>query len=435
MKNDGLPIEGKSMRFAPGRNQEPAARFWKIWAEGSEIYAIARTPQGLAKISIHASGQIHYRLGPKHKQDLTPLMQLGRGPWMHAFEIRFLLSAGSSAPHDEKLRKNKLAYVIPVPEGFVFHANLIVGAAGTPPNSPLPLELGGAQALWRTQLRDGRPAVLIGRMVPLDSQNRDLIRYFREELKPTVTFSGKPEKLYVEIHNLRWSPEGGNVVLVVPMGDEAIRSEEGMTAPIGPSGGPRPFRYKSLRSTAAIIAPNGAHVALLEIESVDKQIELVKNQPSIHTVGTLKIKLEPGNLIAGSEFMTTPVKFICVPSVDGCSPNGWGYQVSARFDGDALSVEFGQNSAALRNRNLATPIIHLDDTEELLLQIPWQPLKLIATMSVPNAFVGIPGRFTLRDSCKPSPQLRNDADSTKSDSADTSVGVEASLSGIHHKTN
>jgi hypothetical protein len=97
-KKATLPIEGKAVRFAPGHDQEPASRFWKIWAEGSEVYASARTPQGPAKIRVHASGQIHYSLGPKLKQDLAPLMQLGPGPWMHAFEIRFLLSEGAKVP-------------------------------------------------------------------------------------------------------------------------------------------------------------------------------------------------------------------------------------------------------------------------------------------------------------------------------------------------
>lgn len=79
-KKASLPVEGKAIRIAPGRSQEPAAQFWKIWSEGNEVYASARTPQGLAKISVHASGQIHYRLGPKLKKDLAPIMQLGRGP-------------------------------------------------------------------------------------------------------------------------------------------------------------------------------------------------------------------------------------------------------------------------------------------------------------------------------------------------------------------
>src|SRR5262245_40500829 len=110
-----LPIEGKALRFAPGDDQEPAARFWKVWAEGDEVYASARAPQGMMKISVHASGQIHYRLGPKLKQDLAPLMQLGHGPWMHAFEIRFLPSEGAHAPLRERESLNKKsAYLIPL---------------------------------------------------------------------------------------------------------------------------------------------------------------------------------------------------------------------------------------------------------------------------------------------------------------------------------
>jgi hypothetical protein len=135
-----LPIEGKAIRFAPGRDNEPAASFWKIWAEGSEIYASSRSPNGLAKISVHASGQIHCRLERKLKHDMAPLMQLGSGPWLHAFELRFLLSDSAHSPFGERESlKNKSSYLLDVPGGFLLHANLIVGSMGTPYDSPFRL--------------------------------------------------------------------------------------------------------------------------------------------------------------------------------------------------------------------------------------------------------------------------------------------------------
>jgi hypothetical protein len=398
-KRANLPVEGKAIRIAPGRSQEPAARFWKVWAEGNEIYASARTPQGLAKISVHASGQIHYRLGPKLKQDLAPIMQLGRGPWMHAFEIRFLLSEGAKAPLKEKESlKNKSAYLIPVPQGLVLYANLIVGTVAIPSDCPLPAEFAGGQTLWRTQLRDGRPAILVGRMLPLDSQNQDNIKYLRERLKPTVTFSSMPREPYVEIFHLHWSPEGGNVVLVVPMGDEAVRSEEEITPSIGSALAARKFRYQSSQSTIDVVAPNGLRVAVLELDAVDKQIELLKNRPSTHDVGALRMRLEPNNLIAGSKFMAAPCKLVCVPRIDGGSPRNWEYTVLARFDGFALSIELQQISASLRNSNLATAVSQLHDGEELVMMIPWEAVKLVATMDAPAASIEVVGRFTLRDS-------------------------------------
>ncbi len=225
-KKATLPVEGKAIRFAPGLDQEPAVWFWKVWTQGSEIYAVARNPLGIVKISVHASGQIHVRLGTKLKQNLAPLSRLGVGPWFHAFEIRFLLSEGANAPPRQRefLKKQK-AYVIPVTKGFVPHVNLIIGDSGTPLDSPLPSEFSGGQAMWRARLRNGRPAVLVGRMLKLDNQNRDHIKHYRETLKPTVTFSRAHKNPYIELCHFLWSA-GGNVILIIPMGDEAIRFEQ-----------------------------------------------------------------------------------------------------------------------------------------------------------------------------------------------------------------
>lgn len=397
-KRANLPIEGKAIRIAPGRSQEPASRFWKFWGEGDEVYASARTAQGLAKISVHASGQIHWRLGPKLKQDLAPITQLGNGPWKHAFEIRFLLSQGANVPPNERESlKNKSAYLIPVPQGLALYANLIVGAASGPIDFPLPAEFAGGQALWRTQLRDGRPVALVGRMLPLDSENLNIIRYLRETLKPTVTFFDKPRNPYVEIFDVRWSAEGGNIVLVVPMGEEAIRSEKENTPPTGATGEPRTFRYESPRSRTEIVAPNGLQVALLEIDSADKQVELIKNLPRAYEVGTLKLFIDSRNLIAGSKFMAAPCRLVCIPTVNGGSPRDWTYTVFARFDGFALSVELYQLSASLRNSNLTTAVRHLQEGEEFVMTAPWEPPKLVATLDNPVASVELLGRFTLRD--------------------------------------
>jgi hypothetical protein len=56
-KQTNLPVEGKVIRFAPGRNQEPATSLWKVWAEGSEVYALSRSFGGVLKISVHRAGR------------------------------------------------------------------------------------------------------------------------------------------------------------------------------------------------------------------------------------------------------------------------------------------------------------------------------------------------------------------------------------------
>ena len=225
-KQAKLPIEGKAIRFAPGRNASPLTTFWKVWAEGNEVYALTRSFSGSMHISVHETGQVHYRLATKQKLEFAPVMPLEGGAWFHAFEIRFLWSAGAHSPvgQRESLR-SKMGYLLDTPEGFVFHANLIIGASGTPLDSSLPVNLAGA-TLWRTRLRDGRIAVLIARLLPLDDVNRERIRYFREELGVHATFPTMPKTKYIELHSMHWSPEGGNVILVVPMGEEAFRSEQ-----------------------------------------------------------------------------------------------------------------------------------------------------------------------------------------------------------------
>lgn len=391
-------MEGKAIRFAPGRGQRPAASFWKVWAEGNEIYASFRSPGGLSRISVHASGQIHYRIEAKLKQDLAPPTRLSSGCWLHAFEIRFLVSDGANIPPRQlESLKGKLAHIVPVPEGFVLYANLLVGDPGAALNGTMPAEfLPAGELLWRTQLRDGRPAVLVARILELDAENRDHIARLRERIKPTATFSTMPSEPYVELIDIHWSPAGGNVLLVVPMGNEAFQFEqEAEPSDIGLTLEPRAFCYQSSRCTTDIVAPNGLHVAVLEFEAVDKEIQLLKNRPSTESIGMLRMRLEPANLIAGSKFMASPCKLPSYPSLGGASPRGWEYTVFANFDGFTLSAELRQISAGLRNKN--APVSQLHDREELVMTIPWGTPKFFATMEAPETAVEVLGRFTLRD--------------------------------------
>jgi len=395
-----LPVLGKAIRFAPGRNNEPAASFWKVWSEGTEIYASSRSPGGSPKISVHASGQIHFRLEGKLKQDLAPLMPLGTGPWLHAFELRFLLSESASAPFRERESlKNKSAFLIPVPSGFLLHANLILGRTGIPHDCPLPAELLPAgQALWRTRLRDGRPAVLVARMLEIDSNNRDHITRLREQLRPTVTFSGMPRRKYVELYSVHWSAEGGNVILAVPMGEEAFRSEkESAPASSAQAVTPRVLRFRCASSSTHISAPNGSAVALVEVEGADTTLRLAKGQAADLDVGAVKVEIEPRTLIPGSQFIASPSRLLCYPSVDGASPRTWEYTVFCRFDGFTFSVELRQLSTSLRNKNLPAPLNQLGDGEELILTIPKGTLHLSPTLDAPTASSRLLGRFLLRD--------------------------------------
>lgn len=391
-----MPLEGKAIRFAPGRELEPAAWFWRLWTEGNEIYAVTRNSGGVAKLSVHASGQIHYRLGPKHKQDFAPIMQLASSRWLHAFEIRFLMSEGAGTPpRQRESLKNKSAYVIPVPAGKFLVINLITAPAGTSSNVPLPPQFSGANVLWRAELPDHRLAVLIARMLELDDENRKKIEYYRKELKPTVTFSRGPSEPYVEIHHVHWSP-GGNVVLVVPMGPEALRPEQELIAPTATQER-RNFQYRSPHAVAEIIAPNGRRVAVLEADEVDLEIEVAKNQSSTHEVGTVNMRIETSNLIEGSEFIAGPCRLLCIPSIAGASPRDWTYTVYPRFDGFTLFAKVVQMSVSFQNKNFAKPLRQLSDGEELVVRIPSEGLEILATIGAPARSAKLLGHFHLRD--------------------------------------
>lgn len=388
-------MQGKAIRFAPGRELEPASWFWRMWTEGNEIYALTRNSGEVLKVSVHASGQIHYRLGPKHKQNFAPLMQLGSSHWNHALEIRFLISETANVPPPQRdSLKNKSAYLIPTPADHFLVLNLIITAAGTS-NSPLPAQFSGAQILWQASLPDGRLAVLICRVLKLDDENRNKIAYYRQTLRPTATFSGAPREAYVEIHHLHWST-GGNVILVVPMGNEALRSEQEVTqsrAAIEPL----KFPYRSPQSMTEIFAPNGARVATLELDEVDEQIKIIKNQPSTHELGTLKMRLDVSNLIAGSEFIASPCRLVCIPAIAGANPREWTYTIYPQFDGFSLLAKLMPMSCSLQNRNLTTPSSQFSDEEELVINIPNKTLNLRATIDAPATSAKVIGRFTLRD--------------------------------------
>jgi hypothetical protein len=390
-----LPIESNAFRFAPGRGGSPATWFWRIWTEGNEIYALTRNTGGIAKISVHQSGQIHYRLGPKHKQDLTPTMQLLPSPWLHAFEIRFLISDDVNAPPEQRdSLKKKSANVIQVPAGSFLVVNLLVSAAGAAAHIPLPVQFSGANVLWRATLPDGRRAVLIARILELDTENRKKLDFYHKELKLNVTVN-ESGQLYTEIHHLHWSA-GGNIIMVVPLAPEAVRVAAKDSRPITKED-KRSFHFQSPRASLDIVAPDGSTVAVLELDFASRGIELVKDRPHTHKLGIVSLRLDPSKLIAGGGFIGSPTKLMCVPTISGASPRDWTYTLPSRYDGVKLRVSIQQMSVSLQNKNLAVPMEDLGDGEELILQIPSETLNIEAAKTDTKISADIQGYFLLRD--------------------------------------
>jgi hypothetical protein len=363
--------------------------------EGSDIYAFLRSTSAQVKLSVHASGQIHFRTGPKQKQDLRPLAPLAPGtPWMHAFQLKFLLSERARKPQSElKTLKNKKAHIVPVPDGHFLLADLFIGAPGTPEGFPLPAQFGRAQPLWRVALSDGRPAVLVGSVNPLDGEAVRQIKYYREELKPTASFRSDPgNDAYLELVHLSWSANG-NVLLIVPMGDEAFRVvTNGSSSPEG-NAELRRFHFVNPGCTGDLLAPDGRCVAKIEFAPADMQIELVKGQAATLTIGSVSLRLETANLVAGNKFIAPPLTLTCLPSVGGRSPRNWTYTVLGNFEGSALSLVIRPSSAGLNNRNGA--VVGLGDDEQIGLAFPFPELKLLVTIEQPSLSAALLGEFSL----------------------------------------
>jgi hypothetical protein len=164
-----------------------------------------------------------------------------------------------------------------------------------------------------------------------------------------------PTPKYLEIYHLHWSPEGGNVVFVVPMGDEAFRSEQDLLSPGVLPAVPRCFRYRSSRSTAALLAPNGLRVAVIELAEADKQIELVKGRPKLVELGLLTMRIEPGNLIAGVRSLRPRADSFVAPTWVGpaLAPG------NTRYMPDLMVPAFLRNSVRCRRRYRTETSRHL----------------------------------------------------------------------------
>jgi hypothetical protein len=218
----------------------------------------------------------------------------------------------------------------------------------------------------------------------------------REEI--TVTYSDLPTSSYVEIWRLHSSPEGGNVVLIVPLGAEAIRSEKDSLPKVGkPPPAPRRFRYRSPASTVEFTAPNGLGVAVIQLAAVDTEIQLEKGVPNLVALGLVSMRIEPRHLIRGSKFIAPPRRLACPPNLGGASPRLWEYTIPARFDGFRLIAELCKMSTGLDNKNLPSPIPDLDSNEEIVMTIPTESLLLTSTLDAPSTSVDLAGNFILRD--------------------------------------
>jgi hypothetical protein len=349
----------------------------------------------MAKISVHASGQIHMRFEGKDLQQLAPPLLLGNGQWLHAFELRFLLSPDAYLPPPEKL-KSRRAFLIEVPPDAVLIMNLLVGQVGSSAAIDLPHELlPAAEPLWLATLKDQRPVVLTARVLEMDKQNRDEITFIRHELNPKANFS-KPLIVapYIEIRRVVWDAKGGNVVLVVPMGEEAFRVHEEPSSgwPVADS---RTIIISSPSASIPIAAPNGAIVGTLSIAGATNELTLRKNVTVRGSLGAVMLSMNPSKLIFGDAFRTPRNLCPCVPTIDRAQPRNWEYSVFCYFDGATLRAEIRKLSSALRGAN--APMTSVGTTEEILMVAPVDGVVLLTTAAAPQSSAVLEASFLLRD--------------------------------------
>jgi hypothetical protein len=329
-------------------------------------------------------------------QTLAPPLLLSDDYWLHAFEVRFLLSSGILKP-PRIAPSRKSHFLAEVPDDSVLLLNLLVGKSPKPTEAEafVPSEFSGAQPLWRTALRNKRPVLLLGRLHAMNEENRDAIRHLRFELNVTVNLSGPAKNPYIELYRLIWTPAGGNVLLVVPMGPEGYREPEAsIEGPVGV----RTLAVSTPRAGLALFAPDGAPVGSLSLSGSDATVQLRKNVAAHTTIGKLTPSPEPANLRPGEKFVSRPVLLSCRPTIDGGQPRTWDYTVACRFDGTTFEVDIRTLSSSLSRADAPEEaLLGLAVTEEIVLVAPIDFAPLRATRASPIATADLLLSLLLRD--------------------------------------
>jgi hypothetical protein len=387
-----VTTSGRAFRVAPGQNGQPVASFWKFWIEGNELYAMNRDV-GSMKVSVHASGQIHLRLGRRDLQLLAPPLRLDGSDWHHALEIRYLIAPDRFRPTPKKLKEKEKAYLIDVADGDALILNLMLASTATA--QPVPAQFAGAQALWTTTLADRRHASLIARVMPLNKENQEHLARLRGPDGPKATFaSGQPSSPHVELSHVFWSGTGGNVILIVPAGSETIRKlGTPASSEAEPSKRQQPEVECVCPSASVILrAPNGAIAAELILEGEERRVTLSKNEHVTTRLGQLRLKRFDENLLAGERFELPPVSLPAIPSIAGLRPREWNYTVHCSYDGTHLSVSIPPTSVGLLiKRSDSVTALQLGD--QVIVTAP--PSDLILNMSPGTSPVVAPMNATL----------------------------------------
>ena len=240
--------------------------------------------------------------------------------------------------------------------------------------------------------------MLVVRVLEIDQQNRDEIIFARQSLNPKVNFSKPPVAPYIEFRLVVWSERGGNVVLVIPLGKEALRvNNQAAQNSSTDNADTRKVVISSPSVEIPIAAPNGAIVGTLSIVGIRNELTLQKNVDVRGSPGAVTLTMNVSNLIFGQSFRTPPIRRSCIPSIDGAQPRSWEYSLFSYFDGARLRAEIRQMSTALRNDSVLEPMPNLCATEEIVMAVPPDGLVLETEAAMPQASAVLMGSFLLRN--------------------------------------
>ena len=337
----------------------------------------------------------------KQKHDLQQAVQLDMAPWLHAYELRFLIGNSARRPKDErKAIQKKPHLLVPVPEKHALRLNLLVGRPGTDAGTPLPAFFGSScTRLWQPRLRDGRLALLLGRITAFEASDENQIWAMREDLGLTLNSQSAPkEENYVELFSFHTTTDRTNLIHVIPMGDEVFRHAVAAAYEHGlPPLPPRELSFEFENCSVDITAPNGDVVARVRLESDKVTLSLEKWRRKTTTVGQVQLMLDSKKLIRGSSFFTAPTNISCQVCVCDALPKAWQLAVVCKFDGFCFRAEIRQSSTALLNKNLETPIASLQDDERLAVVLPEETLVLSTDLDVLSSEANLVASFSLTD--------------------------------------
>jgi hypothetical protein len=198
----------KVVRFAPFWAGRVRASFWRIFAQGKEVYVANRGILNTAKASFHSSGRCSFNAGVMRK-DFAPMQRITGSSWKIAVHLQFFVDEDSRPLHEAEELKSAFT-VLSTPPGSKLAVVLLFGSRSTTFETPLPTQFPG-QIIMRTKLRNGPPIVVVAGVMPQTAQDRDYVDSARRR---SGKFASPPDIFNVEYCEVKSDP---NLISIIPL--------------------------------------------------------------------------------------------------------------------------------------------------------------------------------------------------------------------------